>query len=176
MNGMLDSLIDERENATFDYIERGSVHILLCGHSTAHVKEIAERTSPIHIELLTSKELYDSSNDLLKELKIQSKSITVIPAFTNSALRDGIRAIIARFLTLKELFPDRRFYFGITGGTNLMVVEAALSALAVGADMHYILKEGHSGYNEGKVLLFNPHEIRSLMAETSKRSGTDASP
>ena len=173
---MLDSLIDDRENATFDNIERGSVHILLCGHSTAHVKEIAEWTNPIHIELLTSKELYDNSNDLLKELKIESKSITAIPAFTNSALRDGITAIVARFLSLKEIFPDRRFYFGITGGTNLMVVEAALSALAVGADIHYILKEGYSGYNESNVLLFNPHAIRGLMAEASKRSGTDASP
>ena len=71
MNGMFDSLIDDRGNATFNDVVRGSVHILLCGHSTAHVKEIAEKTSPIHIELLTSKELYDSSNDLLLQLKLR---------------------------------------------------------------------------------------------------------
>lgn len=172
---MLDSLIDDNSNTTFDLIEKGSVHLLLCGHSTAHVKEIVEKTSPIHIELLTSKEVFDNASDLLKELKLESKAITVIPAFTNSALRDGIRAIIARFLSLKQTFPDRRVYFGVTGGTNLMVVEAALSSLTVGADMHYILKEGCSGHNEGKILLFNPYEIRDLLSMKSDRRSTDAS-
>ena len=172
---MAGSLIDENGNNTFDLIEKGSVHLLLCGHSTAHVKEIVEKTSPIHIELLTSKEVFDNASDLLKELKLESKAITVIPAFTNSALRDGIRAIIARFLSLKQTFPDRRVYFGVTGGTNLMVVEAALSSLTVGADMHYILKEGCSGHNEGKILLFNPYEIRDLLSMKSDRRSTDAS-
>jgi len=172
---MANLLVDDNDNSTFDIIEKGSVHLLLCGHSTAHVKEVVEKTSPVHIELLTSKEVFDSANDLLKELNLGSKSITVIPAFTNYALRDGIRAIIARFLSLKQTFPDRRVYFGVTGGTNLMVVEAALSSLTVGADMHYILKEGCSEDNEGKVLVFNPYEIRDLLAMESDRRSTDAS-
>lgn len=148
-------------------METDSVHILLCGHSTGHIAVVVEELKPIHVELLTSEELFQGARELLQNLEVNSKSVTCIPAFTEAALNEGICEIVTRYKLLQAEFPGKEIYFGITGGTNVMVLEAAMSALAVGAIMHYVLRRQPSESGENQVLLFDAKKVRTLLESYS---------
>lgn len=147
----------------FQGIKTGSVHILLCGHSKEHIATVVEKMNPAHVELLTSEELLDSAEALMEEMDVSSKSVTCIPAFTDAALQDGVKAILSKYRRLRTRFPNREVYIGITGGTNVMVVEAAVSALSTGSRMHYILKSATPESGDKRVLVFDTMKIRKQL-------------
>ena len=145
--------------------EKESVHLLLCGHSTDHLKRVIEVYNPIHMDFFTSEELRPHLEAFLKSIQDFSGTFHIedIPAFTEDSIREGSSTIMSRYLILKKLFPSRSFYFGITGGTNTMAVEMALAALASSEKIHYVIYGNERAFDGNTIITFDTLELKNMI-------------
>ena len=151
----------------------GSVHLLLCGHSTDHLIRVIEAYNPAHIDFFTSLNLRSHLEEFIETLGNYSGTYHIedIPAFTDDSIRVGSYTIISRYLILKKLFPSRSFYFGITGGTNTMAVEMALAALTAGEAMHYVTYGTGQEPKQDRIITFNILELRERIFNGDIKGG-----
>ena len=165
-NGMMTKMDTKKYEANRE--ERGSVHLLLCGHSTDHLKRVIEAYNPIHIDFFTSVELRPHLEAFLKSIQDFSGTFHIedIPAFTEDSIRAGSSIIMSRYLILKKLFPSRSFYFGITGGTNTMAVEIALAAMTYGEKIHYVIYGNERKPEEDRIITFDTVELRDMITNS----------
>lgn len=147
----------------------GSVHLLLCGHSTDHLIRVIEAYNPAHIDFFTSLNLRSHLEEFIETLGNYSGTYHIedIPAFTDDSIRVGSYTIISRYLILKKLFPSRSFYFGITGGTNTMAVEMALAALTAGEQIHYVIYGNEQATDADRIITFNTQELRNMIMNSN---------
>ena len=166
-NGMMTKMDTKKYEANRE--ERGSVHLLLCGHSTDHLLRIIEAYSPIHMDFFTSVELHPHLDAFLKSIQDFSGTFHIedIPAFTEDSIRVGSSTIMSRYLLLKKLFPSRSFYFGITGGTNTMAVEMALAALTSGEKIHYVIYGNERAQEGDGIIIFDTLELRNTIMNSN---------
>ncbi len=152
-----------KRNAILEMHE--SVHLLLCGHSTDHLKRIIETYSPIHVDFFTSAELRPHIEAFLKSTKTFSGTFHIedIPAFTEDSIRVGSNLILSRYAILKKIFPSSLFYFGITGGTNTMAVEMALAAVTSTEKLHYVTYGNEEVTGSCKIITFDTLELRDMI-------------
>lgn len=139
----------------------GSIHLLLAGHSTGHILKVIEAFRPSHLDLFTSVELQTSVSEFMSSTEQfhGTYHIETIPSFTENSLISGISIILGRYNVVKTKFPLKRIYFGITGGTNTMAVEIAISALFSGESMHYVVKNANDEGDLGKIIMFDMEEL-----------------
>ena len=170
-NGIMANMDTTRYGAIHE--ENGSVHLLLCGHSTEHLLRVIEAYQPIHMEFYTSPELRPHIEAFLKSVQDLPGTFHIedIPAFTEDSIKIGSSTIISRYLILKRLFPSRTFYFGITGGTNTMAVEMALAALTTGEKIHYVVYGDERTGMRDRIITFNTLELRNMIMNTNFQEG-----
>ena len=144
---------------------KGSIHLLLAGHSTGHILKVIEEFRPDHIELFTSMQLEPTVNDLMSSIhEFQGTyHIENIPSFTEDSLISGISIISGRYKILKSMFPFKKIYFGITGGTNTMAVEIAITALFSMESMHYVVKDVDDDNDAGKIIMFDTEKLNNFL-------------
>ena len=120
------------------------MHIMTLGMSQDHVFPIIARYRPIHITFLSSETLHDQTMDLARLLErdhgIRVDIVNLDP-FRVNALAEMISTISETFQGLNTMYQHANMdlYMGITGGTNLMVIAAAMVALRYRLKMHYVL-------------------------------------
>jgi len=136
--------MDPLSKSTKSKKKRKNVHLLIVGKSQEHIKRIIEAYQPDHVSLLTSFPLREETNalaDILKKSGIGITTITVDP-FSPKALRTISNAIINEYSRLLSIYPKEEtdYFIGVTGGTNLMAIGAALAACFLGIKIHYVLK------------------------------------
>ena len=150
-----------------------SVHLLLCGHSTDHLKKIIEAYNPIHMDFFTSAELRQHLEEFIKSIQDFSGTFHTecIPAFTEDSIMVGSSIIMSRYLFLKKLFPSRSFYFGITGGTNTMAVEMAIAALTFSEKIHYVIKGNGQDPDGYRINTFSTLELRDKILNYNIQGG-----
>lgn len=151
----------------------GSVHLLLCGHSTDHLIRVIDAYHPAHLDFFTSAELRPYLESFLETLRVFTGTFHIedIPSFTENSIRMGTNTIMARYRFLKNLFPSSLFYFGITGGTNTMAVEMALAALTAGDEMHYVIYGTEHEQKKDKIITFNTLELRNIIMKSNIHEG-----
>ena len=150
----------------------GSVQFLLAGNATGHILKVIEVFNPGHIEIFTSPQLRSSVNDFIMSLTKYKGThhVQSIPSFTESSILSGISIISDRYKVVKANYPDRKIYFGITGGTNTMAVTMAITALLFGEKMHYVVKDLNDEDDFGKLTMFDSEAIcNSLDGVFSRR-------
>ena len=152
---------------------KGSVHLLLVGQSKGHISRVIEIFEPIHLDLFTSAEMLDQVTEFISSTNSFKGTyhISVIPSFTEYSLFSGISIIYSRYTSLKSSFPGIRIYFGITGGTNTMAVEMALSAVMVKEPMHYMVKAQGSKDTTDDVILFDSEELNRMIKNSTIGGG-----
>lgn len=143
----------------------GSIHFLLAGHSTGHILKVIEVFRPAHLDLFTSVELQPSVSEFMStnEQFYGTYNIETIPSFTENSLISGISIILGRYNVVKTKFPLKKIYFGITGGTNTMAVEIAITALFSGESMHYVVKNANDEGDLGKIIMFDTEELSNFL-------------
>lgn len=148
---------------------KGSVHLLLVGQSKGHISRVIEIFEPIHLDLFTSAEMLDQVTEFVSSMNSYKGSyhISIIPSFTEYSLFSGISIIYSRYKILKLNFPGIRIYFGITGGTNTMAVEMALSAVMVKEPMHYMVKTQDRKDTKDDVILFDGEELNRMIKNST---------
>lgn len=153
--------------------EKGSVHPLLCGHSTKHLLRVIEAYRPIHIEFFTSLELRPHMEAFLKSIQDLPGTFHIedIPAFTEDSIKKGLNTIISRYIILRKIFPSETFYFGITGGTNTMAVEITLAALTAGEKIHYVVHGDEQAGMKDRIITFNTLELRNMIMNSNLPEG-----
>ena len=150
-----------------------SVHLLLAGHSLGHLIKVIQYYKPVHIDLFTSQDLFPSVREFI-ETYIQytgSYNIQCIPAFTIDSLTTGVSIISKRYNSLKSLYPECKILFGITGGTNTMAIEMALSALLAGETMHYVIQNSDDKEDLGSIIHLDTDELQDLLRFSYNEEG-----
>ncbi len=144
---------------------RGSVHLLLVGQSKGHISKLIEIFEPVHIDMFTSSDLFIDVSKFIKSIDTYKGTyhVSVIPAFTENSIFSGISIIYSRYKSLKLRFPVNRIYFGITGGTNTMAVEMALTAVMTEEHMHYVVKDQSNENAVENIILFNTEELNEII-------------
>ncbi len=123
---------------------RSSVHLLIVGKSHEHIRTIIDSYHPNHLSLFTSVPLKESTIALASLLHDNgiSVSTTTINPFSSESIPAVITAIEKEYLRLLKCYPKEttEYFIGVTGGTNLMAIGAALAAYLFGLKVHYVLK------------------------------------
>ena len=121
-----------------------NVHLLIVGKSQEHIKRIIDTYHPDHISLFSSLPLKDGT--LILASSLQKKGISVSTIMVDPFSKESIHTIIAamkkEYLRLLQTYPKEEtdYFIGVTGGTNLMAIGAALTACFLGIKIHYVLK------------------------------------
>ena len=151
--------------------KRGSVQLLLVGHSTEHILKVMQEFYPIHVDLFTSLELESEVIEFMMSLVDYNGTylIQVIPSFTEESLITGISVISSRYYELKKKFPREKIYFGVTGGTNPMAVEMAIAAIISEESMHYVIKGVDTEEDHNKVIIYDTGGLREFIKNGNVR-------
>lgn len=157
--------IKEGENRLRILRSTGSVQFLLAGHSTGHILKVIEEFHPEHIELFTSSQLQSSVSEFIMSLSTYNGThhVQCIPSFKEDSIMSGVSIISVRYQFVKSIFPFKKVYFGITGGTNTMAVEMAMSALLFRECMHYVVKDLNNENDFGKVMIFDTEALYNFL-------------
>ena len=121
-----------------------SVHLLIVGKSHEHVKRIIYTYCPNHVSLFTSLSLEEATFSFASSLQKEGMTISTITInpFSKESIYNIIAAIKKEYLRLTKIYPakETEYFIGVTGGTNLMAIGAALAAWLLGIKIHYVLK------------------------------------
>jgi hypothetical protein len=144
---------------------KGSVHLLLVGQSKGHISKVLEIFEPTHIDLFTTTELFLQVSEFITSMNSYhgTHHVCVIPSFRENSIYSGISIIYSRYKNLKSRFPGMRIYFGITGGTNTMAVEMALTAVMTEESIHYVVKDSDNDNAGENIILFNTEELNKII-------------
>lgn len=125
----------ETENASL-------IHFILLGNSKEHVLHAIDHYSIQKMVLVTSKTLYDENIPFIANLQKRGfdvLDVIVVNPFSNDCLETMIQEILGRYEAISSS-SQIPVIFGLTGGTNLMVIAMSFVALLKNLRCHYIVK------------------------------------
>jgi len=145
-----------------------TVHLMTMGLTQEHVWPIIDKYKPFHIVLLSSKELAVETEELAEKIRergIKNAEVVHLEPFTNNALNDMVTTIQLHLERLEEQYKysGPRFYMGVTGGTNLMVLAAGLVAINNGITLLYVLNPAFSPEQNAaqqEIIEINPESLK----------------
>ncbi len=119
-----------------------SLQILIVGKSHEHIFEVIRYFKPTNIILISSPQIRQETMKLFNEiqsLKIKSQIVFVDP-FRQTTITDMINTYNEILKPYTKVIQKITINIGLTGGTNIMAISAALAALIFGLDVHYWVK------------------------------------
>jgi hypothetical protein len=120
-----------------------NVQFLIVGNSHDHILKIVSHFKPHKVVLISSSGIMESTTELVRKVQglgLEIEIVSVDP-FKEDAVYIIMHEIISRARNYTARPDPPKVYIGFTGGTNLMAIAAALSALVLRAEGHYVVKD-----------------------------------
>lgn len=119
-----------------------TIHFLLMGNSKEHIFHAIDHYSIQKMVLVTSDTLYDENIPFISDIQqrgIDVLDVIIVNPFSNDCLETMIQKILGRYETISSS-SQIPVIFGLTGGTNLMVIAMSFVALLKNIQCHYVVK------------------------------------